>query len=243
MKTLRLFALFLVASFSLATVKAQTVDEIINKHIQAIGGLENWKKVNSVVQTGSISFNGMEIAVSVTVDNKKGMRRDITVMGMTGFTIVTPTAGWNFMPFQGGQTAPEPMTEEDLKEAQDGLDVQGSLIDYKAKGHSIELLGKEDVEGTECFKIKLTQKGGKIETYFIDPNTYFIVKSIAIMKANGQEAEVATTYSNYQKLPEGIFIPMLMGVPLGGPGMNVDFVLSKVEINKPIDETIFKPAK
>jgi hypothetical protein len=243
MKTLKLTALFIAAAFSLASVKAQTADEIIGKYVEAIGGLENWKKVNSVVQTGSISFNGMEIAVSVTVDNKKGMRRDISVMGMSGYTIVTPTSGWNFMPFQGGQTAPEPMTEEDLKEAQDGLDVHGSLIDYQGKGHSVELLGKEDVDGTECFKIKLTQKGGKVETYFIDPNTYFIVKSVSIMKANGQEAEVTTTYTNYQKLAEGIYVPMLMSVPLGGPGMNADLVLSKVEINKLIDQSIFTVSK
>jgi hypothetical protein len=243
MKTLKLAALFIAAAFTVTSAKAQTADEIVNKHVEAIGGLDAWKKVTSMVQTGSISFNGMEITVSVTVDNKKGMRRDITLMGMTGYTIVTPTAGWNFMPFQGGQTAPEPMTEEDLKEAQDGLDVHGSLIDYKSKGHSVELLGKEDVDGTECFKIKLTQKGGKVETYFIDPKTYYIVKSVAIMKANGQEAEVTTTYSNYQKLPEGIFVPMLMGVPLGGPGMNADFTVTKVELNKPVDPSVFTIVK
>ena len=60
------------------------------------------------------------------------------------------------MPFQG-QTAPEAKTAEELAEAQDNLDAQGELIDYAAKGHKVELIGKEDVEGTECFKLKVTK--------------------------------------------------------------------------------------
>ena len=57
----------------------------------------------------------------------------------------------------------------------------------------------------------------------------------------GQEMEMATTFSNFQKLPEGIVVPMSMNIPLG-PGMNVDFALSKVEVNRALDESIFKPA-
>ena len=242
MKTLKLFSLFVATTFSLTAVKAQTADEVVNKHIEAIGGADNWKKVNSMVQTGTVSANGMEVNITVTIEHGKGMRRDIAIMGMNGYAIVTPTAGWNFMPFGGGQTAAEPMTAEDLKDAQDGLDVQGSLVDYKAKGHSVELLGKEDVDGTDCFKIKVTQKSGKTETYFFDTKTFFIVKSLSVLKANGQEAEVTTGYSNYQKLPEGILIPMTLNLPLGGPGMNADYIVSKVEINKPIDASVFKPA-
>jgi outer membrane lipoprotein-sorting protein len=241
MKTLRLFALFLVAAVSTATVKAQTADEIINKHIQAIGGLDNWKKVSSVVQNGSMTVQGMELNITITVLNNKGSRQDINAMGMNNYIIITPTEGWRFFPIQG-QQAPEAMTADDVKESQDGLDAQGTLVDYKAKGHSVELLGKEDVDGTECFKLKVTHKGGKTDTYFIDPTTYYLVKSISVMKANGQEAELSTSYSNYQKLPEGIVVPMSLNIPLG-PGFNVDLTISKVEINKAVDESIFKPAK
>jgi hypothetical protein len=155
--------------------------------------------------------------------------------------IITPTEGWRFFPIQG-QQAPEAMTADDVKESQDMLDVSGALVDYKAKGHSAEFLGKEDVDGNECFKVKITHKGGKVETYFIDPKTYLLVKSISVMKANGQEAEVFTSYSNYQKLPEGISIPMSMSIPLG-PGFNVDLTVAKVEVNKAIDEAIFKVSK
>lgn len=228
--------LSIIALAAIGFSYAQTADEIVNKHIEAIGGVAAWKKVNSMVSTGSLKVQGADVNVNMTVLNGKGSRQDISVMGMNGYQIVTPTAGWNFMPFQG-QKAPEPITADDLKEAQEGLDVQGSLIDYKTKGHSIELLGKDDVDGVEAFKIKETLKSGKVETIFIDPKTYYIIRQITKQKANGKEADVTTDLSNYQKLPEGIMVPMSITLPFG------EMTITKVELNKPIDENIFKPSK
>ncbi len=241
MKTLKLAAFFLVAALSVTSVKAQTADEVISKYVTAVGGLDNWKKVNSMVQTGTMTVQGMNIDITISTLNGKGSRQDIVAMGMNNYTITTPTEGWRYFPIQG-QQAPEAMTADDVKQAQDALDVTGALVDYKTKGHSAEFLGKEDVDGTDCFKIKLTHKSGKTETYFIDAATNLIVKSISLLKANGQEAELATSYSNYQKLPEGILIPHAMSVPFG-PGVNFDLTITKVEVNKAIDESIFKVSK
>jgi hypothetical protein len=230
---------FFLSILTIATVGftyAQTADEIVNKHIEAIGGADAWKKVNSMVTTGTLKVQGAEIAISLTVLNGKGSRQDITFMGMNGYQIVTPTQGWKFMPFQG-QKEVEPITADDLKEAQDELDVQGSLVDYKTKGHTVELLGTDDVDGVDAFKLKETLKSGKTQTIFIDPKTYYIIRVISKQKANGNEVDVTTNVSNYQKLPEGIMVPLSIGLPSG------EMVISKVEINKPIDENIFKPSK
>ena len=230
---------FFLSILTIATVGftyAQTADEIVNKHIEAIGGADAWKKVNSMVTTGTLKVQGAEIAISLTVLNGKGSRQDITFMGMNGYQIVTPTQGWKFMPFQG-QKEVEPITADDLKEAQDELDVQGSLVDYKTKGHTVELLGTDDVDGVDAFKLKETLKSGKTQTIFIDPKTYYIIRVISKQKANGKEDDVTTNVSNYQKLPEGIMVPLSIGLPFA------EMVISKVEINKPIDENIFKPSK
>src|SRR5450759_5743929 len=92
---------FFLSILTIATVGftyAQTADEIVNKHIEAIGGTDAWKKVNSMVTTGTLKMQGAEIPISLTVLNGKGSRQDITVMGMNGYQIVTPTQGWKFMP-------------------------------------------------------------------------------------------------------------------------------------------------
>ncbi|ULQ54922.1 hypothetical protein KJS94_09755 [Flavihumibacter rivuli] len=235
MKLVKFALAGIVTLMSVLTVQAQSADEIVDKHIAAIGGKDNWKKVNSVVTEGNLTVQGADVTVVSTVLNGKGARQDISVMGMTGYTIITPSAGWNYMPFQG-QTKAEPATEEMVKESADQLDAQGVLIDYKAKGHSVEYLGKEDVDGTECFKLKVTHKSGKTDTYFIDPATYYMLRSITKQKANGQEVEVTTNFSNFQKLPEGIVVPMSITLPFG------EMIVKKVEINKAVDENIFKPA-
>jgi hypothetical protein len=209
--------------------------------VAAIGGADNWKKVNSIVTSGSMSMQGTEISLTRTVVHNTGFKNEISLMGMSGYQILTPTEGWNFMPFNG-QTSAEAMTADDVKEGQNDLDAQGAVVDYASKGHSAEYLGKEDVDGTECHKVKLTYKTGKTETMFFDPSSFYLVKSIATQKANGQEFEMTTSYSNYEKLPEGIVIAKSMSLPLG-PGMNADFSVSKIEVNKTIDPSTFKPSK
>ena len=230
MKRILFSLLLLSAGFS---VFSQTADEVINKHIEAIGGADTWRKVNSVKMEGTLQAQGAEIAVVQTILHKKGSRQDISIMGMTGYMIVTPSEGWNYMPFQG-QQAPEAMTAEDLVESQEQLDAQGSLIDYAAKGHSVEYLGKDDVDGTECYKLKVNKKNGSPETMYFEIKTNYLIKSVAVRKANGQEAEVVTSYSNYEKLPEGIVVAKSMTLPFG------ELNISKITINGAVDEAIFK---
>lgn len=230
MKRIVFSLFFLAAAF---IVKAQTAEEVVNMHINAIGGAEAWKKVNSVKVEGKLQGQGFEAEVTQTVLHGKGSKQEFTLMGMTGYMTVTPNSGWNFMPFQG-QTAPEAMTAESIAESQDQLDAQGILVDYVAKGHTIELLGKDDVDGTECFKLKVNKKGGRPETFLIDTKNYYLIRSISIQKANGQEMESITNFSNYEKLPEGIVMAKSLTLPFG------ELNLTKITINGTVDENIFK---
>jgi len=72
---------------------------------------------------------------------------------------------------------------------------------------------------------------------FIDPKSFHIIRQVAKQKANGQEVDVITNFSNYQKLPEGIVVAMSITLPFG------ELIVTKVEVNKPVDEAIFKPSK
>lgn len=220
--------------FTATIAFSQNADEIIDKHITAIGGKEAWQKINSMKQEGSLEVQGNEVAVTITTLHGKGSRQDISVMGMNGYQIVTPTTGWSYMPFQG-QSTPEAISADLVKENADSYDAQGVLVNFKEKGHTVEYLGKENVNGTEAFKLRLNQKSGKVETIFIDPATYYVIKVITKQKENGQEMEVVSTLSNYKKLPEGIVVPMSVGLPIG------ELTFTKVEVNPPVDEKVFKP--
>jgi len=233
--TNKIFIAITAVIFTFSTY-AQTTSEIISKHIEAIGGKENWSKLKSLRQTGKIKMQGAEITITTSQINQKAFRTDIAVMGMNGYTFFTTTEGWMFMPFQG-QTAPEPMTPEDVKMSQDQLDIQNDFISYVDAGKKLEDLGLDEVDGTECFKLKLTDKGGIETTYYIQKDSYLLLKETTKMTSNGQEMENSVTYSNYVKTPEGILFAMNMATQQG------DMEITKIEVNPTIDEEIFKIKK
>src|SRR5260370_654495 len=80
-------------------------------------------------------------------------------------------------------------------------------LDHIISKH-IELFGKDDVDGTECYKIKMTDKNAQETTFYIDPTNFYVIKQTQKIKADGKEIEASTTYGDYKKLPEGIVYPM-----------------------------------
>ena len=228
--------LALLALVSVLTVKSQTLDEVIDKYLAAMGGKDKLLALNSIVMEGSMNFNGQSLPVKITQLNNKAMRVDITINGMANYTIQTKDSGWNYFPIQGQKKA-EATPPAVVKEAVDALDIQSVLLNYKDKGHTVVLVGKDDVDGTECFKIKVTTKSGMEQTFFIDPANYYIIKQIVKTKANGQEQEQPQNLSDYKKLDNGYVFPFSMtGF---GPG---ELKITKIDVNPKIDESIFKPS-
>jgi outer membrane lipoprotein-sorting protein len=227
------FLLFTLFSFSLL---GQSADEIVNNHVKAIGGIENWTKLNTIYMEMSTDMQGQKLPIKMWQVHEKAMRIEFVVQGMTGIQVVTDKDGWSLMPFMG-QKDPEPTNEEQLKQAQSQLDIHGQLINYEAKGSSIEYLGEDEIEGVEVYKLRLTDKNKIETTFFIDKESYYIVKSVTKTSFQGQEIEAPSIYSNYKKIGD-IYMPHTMN-----SGMGI-MEIEKIEINPKVDETIFKmPAK
>ncbi|MFN8252286.1 MAG: hypothetical protein U0V75_10420 [Ferruginibacter sp.] len=235
MKSLIVFCLFLLSLVFVQFAQAQTVDEVIDKYINAIGGKEKLMAIKTIKMTGNLNVQGFDVGVVTTASHGVGVRTDISVPGMgEGFQIMTPTKGWGFMPFQG-QTAPEEVGEDQVKAGQNSLDLQGPLLNYKEKGSTVELLGKEKAEGKDCFKLKLTNKFGKVTTIFIDATDYYRIKSVSTANINGEETEVETVYSDFKKDANGYVFAYAQTSPRG----TINY--STIEVNIAVDEKIFKP--
>jgi len=229
MKKLRIGLLAVAAIISVQSIKAQTVDEIVEKHLTALGGKEKLLSLKTVKMTGNLNTQGFDVGITVTVTQGVGSRNDISVPGMgEGFQVMNATKGWNFMPFMG-QASPEEVSADQVKASQGMLDLQGSLLNYKEKGYKVELLGKEKVGAAECYKLKLTNAAGKESTLFIDAATFYRVKSIVKIG----EDEVENSYSDFKKNEEGFVFPFSQTNERG------TIVFSSIETNKPVDEKIF----
>jgi len=168
------FACLLLGALGAGALSAQTADELIEKNIQARGGREKLKSVQSARITGKMVMGqGMEAPFTEEKSRPSNVRRDFTFQGMTGTMAYDGKNGWQVMPFMGKKD-PEPMSADELKEIQDDADIDGPLVDYKTKGNQVEYLGKVDVEGSPAYKLKLTQKSGDVTTISV-----FIASSTA----------------------------------------------------------------
>ncbi|WP_343304202.1 hypothetical protein AAHN97_21770 [Chitinophaga niabensis] len=238
MKQFRMLTLSMLLVGAAVGAKAQTLDEVVNKHITAMGGEAKLKALNSQIAEGSLSIQGMDFPLKVINLNQKAMRIEFEAMGTKNIQVITPKSGWTFMPVQQ-QQAPVDSDPADLADAQRDLDLTGELVDYKAKGHTAELIGKETIDGKELFKIKLTRKDASISNYFVDPSNWYVTKRTTNKSIQGQEIEIIENFSDFKKSGDGyVYAAAVEQLPMG---MKINY--TKVEINTPVDEKVFeKPA-
>lgn len=239
MKALKLSLLAFAILLGSLGVSAQTAEEIMTRHQAAIGG-DAWNKINSMKTTIKMVAAGQEVGVIETVVRGKGVRSEITMGGLSqGYEIVTPTGGWNLdlmtPDAKPGITKPTAMPAERVKELQDQLDPSDDYINYKEKGFKAELSGKEAVNGTQCYKLKITGKSGIPKTVYFDATTYYKVRDIERVETAQGAMDIATTFSDFKRFPEGIVLAMK------AKNDYQDITITDVDLNKTIDDNVFKP--
>jgi len=226
------FACTLLAGLVAAAVSAQSVDELIAKNLEARGGKDKIKAVKSVRMTGKMAMGqGMEAPFTLEKARPKKVRFELTIQGMTGIQAYDGTTGWMVMPFMG-KKEPEPIAGDDLKNMDDQADFEGPLVDYKEKGHQVELVGKADVEGTSAYKLKVTKKNGDVVYIYLDAEQYLELKAEGKQKMRGQEMEGETTMGDYKEVNGLIFPFLIHSKPKDGPpGAGMTLTIDKIELN------------
>jgi outer membrane lipoprotein-sorting protein len=220
-------------------VSAQTVDEIIAKNLQAKGGLQKLKAVQTARMAGTMTVGpGMEAPFVIEFKRPNQMRLDFTLQGMTGTQAYDGKTGWMLMPFSGRKD-PEPMPTEALKQAEEQADFDGPLVDYQAKGHKVELVGKEKVEGSDAYKLKVTLKNGDIRYIYLDADQYLEIKVDGKTPIRGTEIENSTSIGDYKEVG-GLMLPHAMESTQAGSPQSQKMTIEKIELNVPIDDARFK---
>jgi hypothetical protein len=205
-------AVGLQASAAAPPASAPTADDIIARQIAARGGLDKLKSIQLRL---------------VQYQKRPGLTRtEATLQGLTVVQAYDGSSGWQIQPFDGRKD-PEKLSADDTKDLVDQADIDGPLVDYKAKGATVEYLGTEDVDGTSAYKLRVTEKSGDRLIYDIDADTLMTIRIATTRLLRGREDNTVADYGDYEKVG-GVYFPF--ETESGPPGA-ADSDLTKIEFD------------
>lgn len=238
------FLLLTLAACSLLpawAAHAITADEIIAKNVEARGGMAGLQALESLKRTGRLVIPGanIELAVAEMRVRPDRIRQEVTLQGMTAVQAWDGREGWQIQPFQGRKD-PERMSADEAKPLALAADLDFALVNYKAKGSKVDYLGLEEVDGTPAHKLRVTLASGDEVTYFIDPDTWMIIRDVQKREVRGAEQVSETDYGDYEKV-QGVWVPMTEATgPVGtDDAQKQQVVYDHAEGNGAIDASIF----
>lgn len=239
MKFIQSAAILCFAFFSISTVHAQTVDDIIAHHINALGGQDVLLQLKSIYFEGTASVVGNDLPTKTTVLSGIGSKTETDFNGMSIIQCFTANAGWMINPMQG-QTDPTALPADAVAKGKSSLNIGGELFNYKDKGYSALLEGRDDISGVSAYKIKLSKADIEL-VYFIDPNTYYIIRLDTKASFNGLDFTSTSNFSDYRRSDIGFVIPYIIGTTNMGYDISIQY--SKILINQDVDPKIFDMPK
>jgi hypothetical protein len=197
---------------SFAAANAQTADDLVAKNLAARGGADKLAAIHAIVSTGELRFPGdFKLSYKETrerIDPASGncaVRVDAALQGLTVVQAYDGKDGWRINPFEGRKDA-EKMGADETRELADEGSIDGALLAARAKGSQVDYLGREDIDGTEAYKLRVTQSDGTVFTYFLDPDAFLEIRILERRTIRGSEKETQTDLGDYERVA-GVYFP------------------------------------
>ena len=236
-----LSALSLLLALIAAPLRSQTVDEIITRYQRRIGGAERIQAIQSLRRTGKF-YGGGGFEAQVKNENKRPnkVREEFAFGGMVGVTAYDGRTGWKIEPWQGKKDA-ESLSDDELKAIVEDAEFDDPLLNYKTEGNTVELVGNDQIEGTDVFKLKATlASNGDVRTYYLDKDSYVAIKYEVKRIVRGAEREFEVDLGDYKEV-NGVFFPFAVAV--GGKGSSsankAQYSWERIEANVALDDHTF----
>jgi hypothetical protein len=233
-------ALLLLAGLAVLAPPAfpQTADEVIARYIQARGGLARLKAVNTLRMTGRMSVGpGVEVPITLEKKRPSRLRLEMTVQGYPALQVYDGHDAWGIPPRPGQK--PQRMPAEAVPQLAAQADMDGPLVDYRAKGHKVELLGQEKVDGEKTWKLRVILASGSVETYFLDVGSGLLVRIEGSQKVGSETIQGETLLEDYREAGGVLWPHRVRSGEVGVPDKQV-LTVEKVEVNPPIADSRFQ---
>ena len=233
-------ALPLLAALLAACSSPSPVDEVVASNLAARGGRERIKALRSIRETGTVTASGGRVARVVREIKRPGMfRLEFTYQGTTSVFAHDGTTGWQVAPLQRQFEPKEMRPEADSAAEVDQRDVEGPLVDWREKGHVVELVGREKLPGGEAFKLKVTLKGGAVRYDYVDVASRQVVRSDVTRTVRGHKVQVEFTFSDFRN-EGGLIFPHLIESHVKDRPQVIKIAVEKVELDPVLDDARFR---
>ncbi len=221
---------------------ALTVDEILARYVEARGGAAKLAAIRSFRATGKAVFGGGEFAVHADwglLQKRPGMiRSETTLQGLTGVEAFDGQEAWSLFPFQGRRDAQKESADE-ARDMTRRADIEGPLVRWREKGHRVESLGTEDVDGTPAHKLRVTLKGGDVQYVFLDPDYFLEIRVETVARVRGAERITETDLGSYEQVA-GVWFPFSIESGRKGGPRGSRITIEHAEANVEVDDGVFK---
>jgi hypothetical protein len=236
---MRMLAIAVVLAGGIAPAGAQTAEDLVARNVEAKGGREKIKAINTLRMRGKLVQGNFTAQVGQELKRPGKIRSTLTVQGMTAVQAYDGQTGWQISPFQGRKD-PELVGDDDLRDLVEDADIDGPLVDYREKGHAVEYLGRDTVDGDDAYRLKCTLKNGDIVYYYLDPDTFLEIRTERQQFIRGAMRERQTDLGSYKPVA-GVMYPFSTeSGPKNNPSVRSKVSIEAIEANVPLDDSLFR---
>jgi len=236
---MRYWLVFVLAVFCFdLTAASKTAEELVQKNIEAKGGMDKIKAIKTWRMAGSVITGGLKATTGQENMRPNLVRETFSLQGMTALQAYDGSTAWQIQPFSGRKD-PELMGEDDARDLLIDSDFDGPLVDYKEKGNSVEYLGHDVVDGDDAFRLKVTLKNRDIIYYYLDPDTFLEIRKETQEFIRGSVRESVSDLGSYKPVA-GVMYPFsIASGPKNDPSSWQTVTVEKIEVNVPLEQSEF----
>jgi outer membrane lipoprotein-sorting protein len=218
-----------------------SAEQIVAKNAAARGGLEAWRKVQTMLWMGHIesvhaTVPSMQFMLAQQRPNL--MRFEINAMGDKTVRVFDGAQGWKLRPVHGRPEV-QPYSSDELHFEQGGPGIDGVLIDYPAKGSSVEVQGVDEIDKRNAYHLVVHTASRETQHVWVDAKTFLEIRYDRVLSAaGGASRTVSVVYRDY-KATGGLQIPSIIETGVGSGNTPDKMVIEKVLLNPPLDAQTF----
>jgi len=244
-----------------SSLPSMSVEQIVNRNLQARGGAAAWKALNTMSWQGEMGAGASSyeaVTAKGTLERRtrpekklpfafefkrpNKSRLELQFNGQTAVQVFDGTQGYKYRPFLN-RAGWETYTAAELAQAGAEPGMDGYLIDYAAKGRKVELEGTDSVDNQAAYKLKVTLPGGQVRHVWVDGHTFLETRIDGEPRRLDKTLHPVALYLRDYRSEQGLMVPHTLETAVQGVPQTEKITIESVAVNKSLDDARFTKPK